>query len=54
MDKTYGNTILKNLEDKIVKKDMLFGFPNLYGNRHIAKSKVNGCNKGQLTLMKFM
>lgn len=54
VDKTYGDTILKNREDNVVKKDMLFGFPNLYGNRNMAKNKLNGCNQGQLTLMKFM
>ncbi len=54
VDKTYADTILKNLEDKVVNKGMLFGFPKLDGNSQMAKSKLNGCNQGQLTLMKFM
>jgi hypothetical protein len=40
VDKTYGDTILKNREDNVVKKDMLFGFPNLYGNRNMVKKQA--------------
>jgi DNA repair photolyase len=54
VDKTYAQTILKDLEDKVVKKDMLFGFPKLDQNRQMPISKLNAHDQGQLTLMKFM
>ena len=54
VDKTYADTMLKNLEDKVVEKGISFGFPKLDGKRQMAKGKLNGRDQGQLTLMKFM
>ena len=53
VDKTYADTMLKNLEDKVVEKGISFGFPKLNGKRQMAKGKLNGRDQGQLTLMKF-
>ena len=54
VDNTYANTILKNLKDKVMEKDMLFDFPHLDENRHMAKKNLKDINKGQLTLWSFI
>jgi len=54
VDKTYAGTMLKNLEEKVIEKGMLFDFPHLDENRHMAKTKLKVCNENQLTLMNFM
>lgn len=54
MDKTYSGPMLKNLEEKVIEKGMLFDFPHLDENRHMAKTKLKVCNENQPTLMNFM
>jgi DNA repair photolyase len=54
VDKTYAGTVLKNLEEKVIEKDMLFDFPLLDEKKQMTKNKHMDSNKNQLTLMKFM
>jgi DNA repair photolyase len=54
VNKTYSDTILKNLEEKVLEKGMLFDFPHLDSNTQMKKNKLKGSNKDQLTLMNFM
>jgi hypothetical protein len=54
VDNTYADTILKNLEKKVMEKGMLFDFPHLDENIHISKSKLKDTNKDQLTLLNFI
>lgn len=54
VDKTYAGTMLKNLDEKVIEKGMLFDFPHLDENRHMAKTKLKVCNENQPTLMNFM
>ena len=50
VDKTYSDTILKNLEEKVLEKGMLFDFPQLDSNIQMKKNKLIGSDKNQLTL----
>ena len=54
VDKTYSDTILKNLEEKVLEKGMLFDFPQLDSNIQMKKNKLIGSDKNQLTLTNFM
>jgi hypothetical protein len=54
VDKTYADTIQKNLKEKVMEKGMLFDFPHLDENSHISKNKLKDTNKDQLTLLNFI
>jgi hypothetical protein len=54
VDKTYTDTMLKNLKKKVMEKGMLFDFPHLDGNRRMTKNKLKGFHKDQLTLLNFI
>ena len=60
-DESYSNKILQNLENKVLKRGMIFDFPDFIGDRHIKASKksqnycANKNDKGQqITLMTYM
>jgi DNA repair photolyase len=54
VDKTYADTIQKNLKEKVMEKGMLFDFPHLDENRYMSKKKIKDNNKDQLTLLNFI
>ena len=58
VDNGYSNTVLKNLKERVIKRDMYFDLPHLIGSRSrssigIRKSNNND-NSKQLSLMNFI
>jgi len=53
VDKVYSNTILKNLNERVIRRKMYFDFPHLIGSGCIKINKSNN-NSKQLTLMNFI
>ncbi len=56
VDNGYSNTILKNLKEGVIKRNMNFDFPHLIERRRrsIGISKSNNDNSKQLSLMNFI
>ncbi len=55
VDNGYSNTILKNLKEGVIKRNMNFDFPYLIGSRRsIGIRKSNDDDSKQLSLMKFI
>jgi len=53
----YSNTVMQNLEQKILERGMFLCFPDYMKSRRIERrfvSNANGASSGQLTLMKYM
>jgi len=53
----YSNTVMQNLEQKILERGMFLTFPEYMKSRRIERRFVrnaNGARSGQLTLMKYM
>jgi DNA repair photolyase len=53
VDKVYSKTLLENLKDAVVRRNMSFDFPDLIGSRCIKINKSHD-NSKQLTLMNFV
>jgi DNA repair photolyase len=53
VDKGYSNTILKNLKEAVIRRNMYFDFPHLIGRKCIEISKSN-TNSKQLSLMNYI
>ena len=50
--KFYSKVILNDLEREVVKRNMIFDFPDLIGRRYLKRNIVDSTN--QLTLMNYM
>jgi DNA repair photolyase len=53
VDKVYSKTLLENLKDAVIRRNMSFDFPDLIGSRCIKINKSYD-NSKQLTLMNFV
>lgn len=51
-DKFYSKVILNDLEREVVKRNMIFDFPDLIGRRYLKRNIVDSTN--QLTLMNYI
>jgi len=52
-NESYSNKVLQIIGQEVLKREMIYDFPDLIGSRHFKANKTS-TKTNQLTLMKYM